>query len=57
MAVLLLLLMMMRGIQNGVFYGTELDNINLYGDSNVSTEEQYKEEKVEELKEKYKILL
>ena len=38
-------------------YGTELDNINLYGDSNVSTEEQYKEEKVEELKEKYKILL
>ena len=33
-------------------YGTELDSINLYGDSNVSTEEQYKEEKVEELKKK-----
>ena len=39
-------------------HGTELDNIDLYGDSSVSTEEQYKEEKVEELKEKkYKIIL
>ena len=38
--------------------GTELDSIDLYGDSSVSTDEQYKEEKVEELKEKkYKIIL